>query len=306
MNTYFYRLTFKTPVHFGHGRLSGSSSGIFADTLFSALFTEALGTGEAEKLLELAKNGGLIFSDLFPYSFDTYFIPKPIMRIQTDKKGDSSLKKKFKGLTHIPVNDIDEYICGDYNPDKAAEKLHGIGKGSLRQSVRIVGDHDNEPYSVGLFTFTEGCGLYFAAAVTDDAKELLDRIMTALSLTGIGGKRSSGLGKFAFERINADDVFKKRLGAGCEAMSLSICLPKESELESAMTGATFETVRRSGFVGSETYSDTSLRKRDLYCFRAGSVFKNRFDGDIYDVSTGEGRHPVYRYARPMWFSVGRG
>lgn len=306
MNTYFYRLTFKTPVHFGQGRLSGSGSGIFADTLFSALYIEALGMGEADKLLALAKDGSLSLSDLFPFSGAACFVPKPIMRIQTDKKGDSSLKKKFKGLTHIPVSDIDEYIGGDYDPDKAAEKLRGIGKSTLRQSVRIVEDSDNEPYSVGLFTFAEGCGLYFAASVSDETKQLLDRLMTALSFAGIGGERSSGLGKFSFECTEADESFKKRLNVGGKAMSLSVCLPTDNELETAMKNATFETVKRSGFVGSESYADTPLRKRDLYCFKAGSVFADRFAGDIFDVSTDEGRHPVYRYARPMWFSVDRG
>ena len=306
MNTYFYRLEFKTPVHFGQGRLSGSGSGVFADTLFSALYNEALDLGESAALLTLAKNGSLSLSDLFPYSGETYFIPKPIMRIQTDKKGDSSLKKKFKGLTHIPVSDIDEYICGDYDPDKAAEKLRGIGKGTLRQSVRIVEDSDNKPYSIGLFTFAEGCGLYFAASVTDEAKALLDKLITALGLSGIGGQRSAGLGKFSCEVMEADEDFIGRLGAGGKAMSLAICLPTDAELETAMNGATFETIKRSGFIGSESYADTPLRKRDLYCFKAGSVFCSRFEGDIFDVSTDEGSHPVYRYARPMWFSVDKG
>ncbi len=306
MNAYFYRLAFKTPVHFGQGRLSGSGFGLFADTLFSALYIEALGMGMEEKLLTFAKDGSLTLSDLFPYSGETYFIPKPIMRIQTDKKGDSSLKKKFKGLTHIPVSDIDEYICGDYDPDKAVENLRCIGKSTLRQSVRIVEDSDSKPYSVGLFTFAEGCGLYFAASVTDEAKALLDRLMSALSFTGIGGERSSGLGKFAFECTEAGEDFIRRLGTGGKAMSLSICLPTDSELETSMAGASFETVKRSGFVESESYAETPLRKRDLYCFKAGSVFCSRFKGDIFDVSTDEGSHPVYRYARPMWFSVDRG
>ena len=306
MNSYFYRLNFAAAVHFGQGRLSSSGSSVSADTLFSALFNEALHLDRADELMTFVRSGELSLSDLFPYSGDTYFLPKPIMRVQSDRKGDSSLKKKFKGLTHIPLGDMDEYIRGEYDPDKAAEKLSAVGKNSLRQQVRIVDGEDNKPYSVGLFTFAEGCGLFFAASVSDDARGLLDVLMTALGLSGLGGKRSAGTGRFTFQRSLADGDFAGRLGGEGRAMSLSVCLPTDEELDRAMEGASFETVRRAGFVRSESYSETPLRKRDLYCFKAGSVFENRFEGDIYDVSANGGSHPVYRYARPMWFSVERG
>lgn len=305
MNTYFYRLVFKTPVHFGQGRLSSTGATLFADTLFSALYKEAINIGRADELLSFVKNDSMTISDLFPYNGQTYFLPKPIMSIKTDKKGNSSLKKKFKGLTHIPVEDIDDYIRGDYDPDKANRLLDAIGKKSMRQSVRVVDDNDNEPYYVGVFTFYDECGLYFAASVDDEAKKLLDMLIKYVGFTGIGGKRSSGFGKFSVKRTDADSNFVKHIHDNGIAMSLSICLPSDSELDEAMVDATYETVKRSGFVESDSYSNTPIRKKDLYCFKAGSVFHKRFCGDIYDVSIQEGTHPVYRYAKPMWFSVDR-
>ena len=45
-----------------------------------------------------------------------------------------------------------------------------------------------------------------------------------------------------------------------------------------------------------------FRKNDLYVFSAGSTFTKDFSGDVYDVSN-NGRHSVYRYAKPMLMGV---
>ena len=45
-----------------------------------------------------------------------------------------------------------------------------------------------------------------------------------------------------------------------------------------------------------------LKKNDFYCFKSGSCFKNRFDGNIFDVSC-NGAHAVYRYAKPIFISL---
>lgn len=86
-------------------------------------------------------------------------------------------------------------------------------------------------------------------------------------------------------------------------MSLSAALPKDDELETVLEGAEYLLCKRSGFVASEKYAPEQMRKKDLYVFRAGSCFPARFCGDIYDVSDKCGRHPVYRYAKPMLMEV---
>lgn len=85
-------------------------------------------------------------------------------------------------------------------------------------------------------------------------------------------------------------------------MTLSMSLPLQDELEHALNGASYQLVKRSGFVNSENYSDVYMRKKDLYVFASGSCFFNKYQGDIYDVSS-EGSHPVYRYAKPMFLEV---
>lgn len=86
-------------------------------------------------------------------------------------------------------------------------------------------------------------------------------------------------------------------------MSLSVALPTDKELETVLHDAEYLLCKRSGFVASEQYAPEQMRKKDLYVFKAGSCFAEQFGGDVYDVSGKCGRHPVYRYAKPMLMEV---
>ena len=139
----------------------------------------------------------------------------------------------------------------------------------------------------------------------EEDQQLIEELLDALSYTGIGGKKSTGLGKFDFRRAKEADI--KSLKEALERkrdwnMLLSSAFPQEDELENAMEGASYLLEKRSGFVASEDYADTFRRKRDMYVFAAGSCFKERFAGDIFEVSDG-GRHPVYRYAKALFLGV---
>ena len=126
-----------------------------------------------------------------------------------------------------------------------------------------------------------------------------------LSYTGIGGKKSSGLGKFDIVTGKFPEEFKNRLSkTGKEYMTLAISLPSENELETVTDNSNSRYIlkKRSGFVESESYSDTFQRKKDIFMFQAGSCFTEKYLGDIFDVK-GNGNHPVYRYGKPMWMEV---
>ena len=85
-------------------------------------------------------------------------------------------------------------------------------------------------------------------------------------------------------------------------MLLCGSLPEDEELEQAVDGATYLLELRSGYVASETHSPEQVRKKDIYVMAAGSCFKNRFSGGIYNVSKG-GAHPVYRYEKAMFIGL---
>lgn len=315
MNYDIYKLNFTTPVHFGTGRLSSSINTIYADTLFSALCCEAIklfGADGANKLYTLAKENGFRLSDAMPYCGNTLFIPKPILPINNDsnKQGNSKLKKEFKRLTYIPVEDLSAFLSGNYNPTAASELLKGLGSEGISAKVSVKSSTANSPYTVGTYSFNEGCGLYFIAAAEDnETLYTISDIMDSLSYTGIGGKLSSGYGKFEYTILKPDTnvELQKRLECNSDTyMSLSLSMAAEDELSSIMenTSTSYELIKRSGFVASYTYTDTPVRKKDLFCFKAGSCFNKRFNGDIFDVSSViGGSHSVYRYAMPLLMGI---
>lgn len=312
-----FKLHFNSPVHFGKGRLSGTTNTIYADTLFSALCSEAIkiyGDDGADIMCSLVKEGGLRISDTMPFFDDVLFIPKPIIAVKGKERqkddNSSKLKKAFKKLTYIPTDDLDVYLKGEYEPARAVEMLSDIGYADVSAKAAIIRNDDNLPYSVGTYRFNEGCGLYFIAGAENvDVLYKLSDVMDSLSYTGIGGEISSGYGNFTYTCSESiPKVLKEGLDTeGDMYISLSLSMAKDSELDNIIDESCYELIKRSGFVASERYSLNPLRKKDFYCFKAGSCFRKKFEGDIFDVSSvnGGGRHSVYKYAVPMLLGIKR-
>lgn len=307
MNYKIYKLAFQSAVHFGKQNLDEGEYACCADTIFSALCQEALrmGADVLQTFYQYACDGKILLSDAFPYMNDAYFLPKPIKRIETaDRSGDSVLKKAYKKLKYIPMDKLDTYLQGDYDVLHAPD-FGKFGHFEIKESVSIRGEEQTQPYRIGLYYYNPGNGLYFIAGYREKkAQNLLEELLKSLTYSGIGGKRASGLGRFALHFGKIPPDFQKRLEKpGNCYMTLSSALPREDELENALDGAEYLLCKKSGFVASDAYADEQMRKNDLYVFRAGSCFTSRFSGDIYDVSQKGGRHPVYRYAKPIFMEV---
>ena len=295
---------FEGAVHFGNGTLDKSEKSFSADTLFSALCIEALKKDELvlDSLISDVRDGKLLLSDAFPYIDRDYYIPKPYLHIQNDAKGDSVQKKRYKKLEYVNVQYLEEYLKGQY-PEIAFSELSKLGVNKERTCVSIRGEETTKPYRVGVYQYREDAGIYVIVAFEGEA--VYDRfveLMKSLELSGIGGKRSAGLGRFRFVLYDVPDTLKKRLYGNYENyMSLSCSLPRENELDQACKGARYNMIKRGGFVQSFSFSDEFRKKADFFLFKAGSCFTKKYLGDIYDVSEG-GKHPVYRYA--MGFFLG--
>ncbi len=291
---------FSTGVHFGNGLLNNSSEIFHADSLFSALYIESMKAGIEDKFFDLVKSGKLLFSNAFPYKDGVYYLPKPILYIKRDDENISSERKKFKKIKYIPVDLFDIYLKGKYFTDGVELDF---GEFESVTKVSISAD-ETLPYQVGIFKFSENCGLYIIIRYeNEDVKYMLEDLLISLGLTGIGGKKTSGLGKFDFKYgRDIQDLTKLLERSGAYYMSLSDALPMKDELDEVMINASYLLEKRSGFVASEKYADEYRKKRDLFVFSAGSCFKQKFKGDIYDVSDG-GSHPVYRYAKTLFVGV---
>lgn len=305
-----YKLSFHTGIHLGSGKLSDGESVIHADTLFSALCLEALRMGgqeEIEKLVKLVESDKLRFSDGLPYIGDTLYLPKPMIAIEGSSESNSVEKKAYKRLKYIPEEQFDAYLEGYLDVQKENQIFsEGFGEFSIRTMVNLQDEEDAMPYNVGVFQFQQNAGIYFLFAFEHkDDKKYLDELFDALAFTGIGGKRSSGLGKFTVTTAEAPQGFEERLDnkkEGQSVMALSVCLPEEEELEVILRDASYGLIKRSGFVSSETYARAYEKKRDLVVFTPGSCFGNRFNGVLSDVSAG-GSHPVYSYGKSLMMRI---
>lgn len=298
-----YCLSFPNGFHVGENSLDENEMTIPADTLFSALFQEALLSGKSDILLENVKSGKLLFSDAFPYTGDALYLPKPIIRVNVnDSKGESVLKKAFKKLDYIPMNEMGTYMSGKLDAAYQSEKLEEISKTALKTSAAIQGADETQPYGIGIRYFTGNAGLYIICGIeNEEMGDFLYELLDGLSFSGIGGKRCSGIGRFIIKKETElpSHLFE---GSASRYMSLSISLPRDNEMEAVMQDAYYRIRKRGGFVASETYADEPLKKKDMYMVAAGATFMRKYEGDVYDVSVA-GRHPVYRYGKPIFYAL---
>lgn len=306
MDYKIYRLEFQNGVHFGHGNLDSTDFIFRADTLFSALFQEALRIKKEQEFLTGVSSGKIVLSDAFPYIGRCYYIPKPMVSINLadeKKQGDSKQKKLFKNLKYIPVNNLCDFVNGTF-PEEHMEDMKYLGKYGMKTSVGIRGMEEPQPYRVSTFYFNEGTGLYILAGYEGtDSLELLEELWNCLQYTGLGGKKSSGLGRFRYEVCDLSPLLKDQIVKNSDMnLLLSTALPEDEELEHILEDASYTLLRRGGFIDSQTYAPQQMRKQELYVFSSGSCFRYTFKGRIIEERNG-GSHSIFRYAKAFFMGV---
>ncbi|EAX48910.1 CRISPR-associated RAMP protein, Csm4 family [Thermosinus carboxydivorans Nor1] len=331
-----YKLRFLTPVRFGD---DGAAAGLDqarlagrADTLFSALCSEAamLSAAAPQRLAAAAADGNLLVTDLFPYRGETLYLPRPLLPPDTAWQQPAAgrtasataahIKKKLNKLPYLPVRLLPAYLywlrTGDssqFDLDNAnAIALSDIAKFSaVRVNARVDGERQTLPYVVTQYQFGAGCGLYFVAAAADqDLLDWIDRLIASLSYSGIGGKRSAGLGKFELAEdpidmdetgVYADDAALYSLLTATDAdwyMALSCLWPLPNEVALLADGF-YSLTARGGFVASPAYAPSAVKHHSVHMLAAGSCLKAKAAGQVGDLAAG-GKHPVYRYGKPLY------
>lgn len=307
MKYQIYKFDFLTSVHFGEGGLTKGTNILHADTIFSALCIEAVKRGSKilQRLIVAAENDRLRISDGLPYIDDTYYIPKPLVELKIEKEGDSILKKALKKLSYVPIDQLEKYLTGKMDIVTESDKFHDrFGGSMLVEKAAVHGQKETMPYAVDTYRYGKNTGLYICVACeqNEDLK-LVEELLESLAITGIGGKISSGYGKFELRHEKMIPELEKRLVDSYNVYTIiSVALPKEDELEPVLEGSGYRLLKRGGFISSVNYSDSFRKKKEVYLFQAGSSFKKKFEGSVLDVSI-HGMHPVYRYAKPMFLGV---
>lgn len=320
MAYYLYQLTFDAPVRFGTaeqgGNLAAVGMGYPSDTLFSALCCELAAAGEDDRLrtfIEKCRAGDILLSDIFPYRDEDneihYYLPKPI-RADLQRgaappenlrsaRVQSGTRKKMKKIAYLRASRLTEYLSAMRVGETFEEQDEFCAYGLTTK----VNCRAQEPYPVGSISFHEKCGLYAVLYLRDedDAAQMAD-IFTYLGLSGIGGKRSAGYGRFHLEddpyelsdAFYEDDAalhtFLQNETAPCQ-MLLSSLLPGAEDVGTLRSGS-YELRKRSGFI--TPMGAGPVRKRNsVYMLRAGSCLPRRIPGSLVSV----GKEPGYEVLR---------
>ncbi len=297
------KFKFLTGVHIGNS--SGGSSldesryTIHADTLFSAMCCALAKPSLIDSLVAAFKRGDLCISDALPYLNDCYYLPRPLYFAQQKQKMDEQalFSKEIKKAKFLPL------------PDKFGEPI--VFKGSVvfgkeevvtRAHIQNIGA---TPYFVAIWHFLHNAGLYTLVwHENNHALKLFEDALAMLSLVGIGGKTSSGLGKFEFEKCPVPDVLESMLRdkEAIYQMMLGTGLPADDELDNVLQDGWYQLVRRGGFIQSQQYAPVQSKKRTLYMLSPGSCLRCRFKGGIRDVGI-SGAHPVWRLTNTLFVGV---
>lgn len=314
MNYCLIKLHFTTAVHFGSssgGQSLYRSEAIFhADTLYSALSQIALkdgGNAAVESLAQSVRKGELLFSDSFPWKGDTLYLPKPVLTAEKMISSGQPVDKKAKKLGWLPSSRIEEYVrclkqgaAFDYSGINAS-----FGQPTRQTRVQINIGKDSLPYQVGGWQFNDDCGLWLIFGwKAQEIYSYICRLLTLLELEGIGGKTTSGYGKFETQFLEPTEEYIRLLD-DYEApvqILLTASLPNDDELSDILPYAAYKPIRRSGFVQSVNYSPEPLKKKTQYFLNSGATLQKRYSGDLYQVGTG-GTHAVYRYSKPLFLGV---
>ena len=231
MNYCLAKLKFTTPIHSGFGDLVDTQNIFLADTIFSALCIEALNYGGEDKineLVHLAEKNDIKISDAFPFLEDDYYLPKPVMTIERSLSEEYASKKQFKKLKYISIGMWDTYFDVDVDVDAKCENdiLKAVGKSSVKVSAAKKGLDETMPYAIGNYSFSPNAGLYFILGFqSDKERELLKELIVSLASTGIGGKKSSGYGKFMVDFLELPNELNELINLESDKyMSLTTCM----------------------------------------------------------------------------------
>ena len=327
MNYSVFKLRFTVPVHFGgdSARALEQAKPFFtADTLFSALCHTALLTGgdsAVEALCAAAAEGALLLSDGMPWretqdrEGDVLYLPRLFLTPTQRREVAATDRKKIKKVKYLPASSYQDYLRsmagGPYLDISDISQRFGVQTELTKAAV--PDGADARPYFVGLFTFDPDCGVYFILGWEDTKLlEQITKLLTPFGYSGMGGKISSGYGKFdvadsfdldvPFDACTEWLIHALNTADAPWQLTLSSCLPTQEELAGAMEGASYQLARRSGFITDPCGGTQPYKKRTQYVFQAGSVFRTRFQGELSTVGESRG-HPVYRYNRPLWLGV---
>lgn len=331
------KIHFSTVVRFGDGRsamgLDSAKDSLPSDSLYAAFMSETVrnnGVAELERIKKQIESNQILLSALMPCYIDhpadnisnnwIYCVPRPFAQSSAEHKhepGSPSIKKVLKKVPWLPVDQMFPYLNfveygeGDVSNFGIPQSKRAVLVNFDRVNTRDM--EEPQPYTVSAYRFpSEISALYFVAYVpAQEDKDWLIQTLNTLSDSGIGGKTSSGMGKFTFTSHGLEEnksskalwMLISNKDANC-FMSLGSIIPNAQEdmetLRQANSRYLLET--RDGFTSSPDFvsptTQQALKRKRCVLIQSGSCFEHELKGSVVDLSYGQ-LHPVYRVGKSL-------
>ena len=323
--TYRIKLRFTGPLHLSRGQsdeYDHAESVLHSDALKSALFVAVntiSGNDAAETFMKEC-----ILSSAFPFDKETFYFPKPMMRMPFQFKelngaaNESKLSKKLKKIEYISTGLFEKIVKADKEKEefplswvsadgKFLSQDHSDEKvmtHAVQQRVNIDADRteDPKPYYVDRLYFKESAGLYFLADMDEQMAKTVFSALKLLGDSGIGTDRNVGMGHFDFEQKRDVDTYSfPKVSNPNASMLLSLFLPEKEELDKEWLNRSYYLLmKRGGYISSDAKQEfLSFRKNMVYMFKEGSVLATTetLKGKIADLNPGNIRgldHKIHR------------
>jgi CRISPR type III-A-associated RAMP protein Csm4 len=319
------KLSFTSPLHLSDVRANDygkSQRMLHSDALTAAIMQTWAMLGKTEWI---EKDSGFVTSSLFPFTkaADTpvYFLPKPFCGLNIPKdKTDPALAKKAKKVQYfdtryfqLALNQtaiegvLEKNFQGAYLSDNE------IDSGFLTSDTRIRirkprnDAEDAEPFYMEQLRFKEDSGLWgIFWFENENIQKRVEIAIEYLQESGLGTDRNVGNGQFTCEWTG--ELPLEITTPTTYGLNLSLFCPNDQPQLTEMLDAKarYELIKRGGWL-SEPYG--SLRKRSVYMFKEGSVFKmptaTNLLGEVIDLQPEiiKNQHPVWRSGKALFIPI---
>ena len=254
-----------------------------------------------------------------------YYLPRPIKSPINYPKDDLKFLKTYKKIKYLPLEIWQRWYQGKGFSDQDGEELkERVTNKEAEGELKTAGTFDYSKafkinkhpkiavdritaatnlYHTGLVQFQwekETSGLYFLLNYSYENKQLEKELKAALNLLGeegIGGERSSGAGRFTAEWLELPETWNKIVKASGTHHTLISLFWDSSITEEFLQNAAYEIQECGGWI-----AQSNIRRRKVRMFAEGSVFAQKPQGELVDVTPAElidnaGKpkfHPIYR------------
>lgn len=309
-----------TPLHIGTGKenYDFSALDLQSDTLSAALAAMKAQNGKSGDLEEFLNS--FTISSAFPFVGDRYFLPKPQgnMSVTVSDGEEYVSKKKLKKIKYIEVDLWSDLVAGKEVSVKERqlqdqfllssirnEDFKKPYKSQVNQRVTIPREEgiDADPFFFEWVYFHSDAGLYCLLDTQDSQRDDLIRLFKQLGEFGIGTDKNIGGGKFDVE---IRGISLPEIDAPDSQLLLSLFIPAKEDVELLnLHDSCYDLLQRSGYIsGSQELNFRYLRKKSVYMFNVGSVFKttSRLSGKVVNLRPrwdDERLHPVFRSGKPF-------